>query len=324
MTKEHTDFIQSIKTARKQLQNARIKKDDSAIAKAEGALQKLKSEASPEEIAALGKNDSLRAGLLAFVVLAILLLCGITCLTSGGNDNKEPETYEVNAVEMAEYGLESDPEPEIVPEPEIIPEPVVVEPEEEVSDATPDGFTQASVSRVIDGDTIVLTSGERVRFIGIDAPEVGEPGGSEATAFVRDLIDGQIIWLESDGDDTDRFDRLRRYVWIEMPTDPRNEQQIREYMLNAMLLEAGLAEVMIVGSPKNATLFRNIVQPPTFSSAPTQETGEVLVWLSATGSSWHDIDNCGRMNPARATQITLEEARNRANLSPCGRCNPPQ
>ncbi|MCL2620127.1 MAG: hypothetical protein FWD97_04240 [Defluviitaleaceae bacterium] len=53
---------------------------------------------------------------------------------------------------------------------------------------TPHGLTEAVVTRVIDGDTVELYSGERVRLIGIDAPEVGEAGADEATNFVRDLV----------------------------------------------------------------------------------------------------------------------------------------
>ena len=119
-------------------------------------------------------------------------------------------------------------------------------------------ITEAVVERVIDGDTIVLQTGERVRFIGIDAPEIGDPGADEATNFVRERVEGRTVWLELDGNDTDRFGRLRRYIWLQMPTDSHDEYQIRAYMLNAMLLEYGLAEVMILGNVRNEALFRRI------------------------------------------------------------------
>jgi len=119
-------------------------------------------------------------------------------------------------------------------------------------------LTEAVVERVIDGDTFVLATGERVRFIGVDAPEIGEPGADEATEFVRELTEGQTVWLESDGNDFDRFGRLRRYIWLELPTDPTDEEQIRAYMLNALLLEHGLAEVAIFGVVRNEVLFRQI------------------------------------------------------------------
>jgi len=120
------------------------------------------------------------------------------------------------------------------------------------------GLTEVTVLRVIDGDTIVLTNGERVRFIGVDAPERGQPGVNEATQFVMDLIDGKTIWLEADGADRDRFGRLRRYIWLKEPTDPQNETEIRQFQLNALLLEHGHAVVFILGTVRNAALFRQI------------------------------------------------------------------
>ena len=111
-------------------------------------------------------------------------------------------------------------------------------------------FTLAIVERVIDGDTIVIYGGYRVRLIGVDAPEMGffggiyEAGATEATKFVRYLLPiGQAVWLESVGNDTDRFGRLRRYVWLEIPTDPNDPHQRRRMTVNGLLLEYGHAVV---------------------------------------------------------------------------------
>ena len=124
-------------------------------------------------------------------------------------------------------------------------------------------FREARVDRVIDVDTILVTktdSGiqERVRLIGVDAPETGEPGASEATEFVRSLVSGRTVWLEADGSDRDRFGRLRRYVWLRVPTDPECDNEIRELMLNALLLVYGHAEAMTVGTPRVEVLFREL------------------------------------------------------------------
>lgn len=119
-------------------------------------------------------------------------------------------------------------------------------------------LTQAIVSRVIDGDTIVLADGQRVRLTGIDAPEVGQPNADEVTQFVRDRVLGRTVWLEADGNDRDRFGRLRRYVWLKYPANSRDGNQIRRYMLNALLLSHGHADVMIIGNVRNEALFRQI------------------------------------------------------------------
>lgn len=44
-----------------------------------------------------------------------------------------------------------------------------------------------------------------------------------------------------------------------------------------------------------------------------------MVWLSETGEKYHSINNCGRMNPERARQVTLEEARS-LGMEPCSKC----
>ena len=119
-------------------------------------------------------------------------------------------------------------------------------------------LTQARVVRVIDGDTIVLAGGERVRLIGVDAPELGRPGANEATQFTREKVEGRTVWLEPDGADRDRHGRLRRYVWLQYPADTRDANKIRQYQLNALLLTNGLAAVAIFGTVRNEALFRQL------------------------------------------------------------------
>ena len=112
-------------------------------------------------------------------------------------------------------------------------------------------FEPATVSRVIDGDTLVLTNGERVRLIGIDAPEMGrfgaregaEPGAVESKYFVKMRLEqhGHRVYLQTSGSDRDRFERLRRYVWLGLPSDPANQRH--ELLLNQLLLDYGHAVI---------------------------------------------------------------------------------
>jgi len=76
------------------------------------------------------------------------------------------------------------------------------------------------VTRVIDGDTIEIEGGERVRYIGIDTPETVDPRttvqcyGKEASNKNKELVEGKEVRLEKDVSETDKYDRLLRYIWI--------------------------------------------------------------------------------------------------------------
>lgn len=78
----------------------------------------------------------------------------------------------------------------------------------------------ATVTRIMDGDTIqVEIDGEsyRVRYIGIDTPESTrevEPFGPEASQRNAELVEGQTVTLVKDVSETDRYDRLLRYVFV--------------------------------------------------------------------------------------------------------------
>jgi len=139
----------------------------------------------------------------------------------------------------------------------------------------PPELTEAVVVAVIDGDTVEIYGGYRVRLIGIDAPEIGEAGADEATEFVRSLLYGRTVWLERDGTDTDPYGRLRRYVWLQRPTSlTADSTEIRAHMLNAQMLENGLARLLIIGEVRHAELFRYLanlhVTTPQITQVPTQ------------------------------------------------------
>jgi hypothetical protein len=68
------------------------------------------------------------------------------------------------------------------------------------------------VTYVVDGDTIELANGERVRVVGIDTPEVGECGYDRATAKMERHVLGQRVRLTISDEDRDRYDRPLRYV----------------------------------------------------------------------------------------------------------------
>jgi micrococcal nuclease len=97
-----------------------------------------------------------------------------------------------------------------------------------------------TLNRVVDGDTVIVGRDERVRFIGIDTPEIKHPNkpldprGLVSSDYLKDLIgDSKKICLIEDtiGDKIDKYDRTLAYLFTEEGTD-----------LNADLVKSGWAK----------------------------------------------------------------------------------
>jgi len=85
------------------------------------------------------------------------------------------------------------------------------------------------VKEVIDGDTIILASGQAVRYIGIDTPEKSQPFYREAKEFNRKMVGGRNVVLEFDVESQDKYGRLLAYVYV------------NDTLVNAEFLKNGLA-----------------------------------------------------------------------------------
>lgn len=101
--------------------------------------------------------------------------------------------------------------------------------------------TAAVVERAVDGDTVVLVGGERVRYIGVDTPELHhprkpvQPYAREAMEFNRRLVEGKKVRLELDVEPRDKYGRTLAYVFLE---DGR--------FVNAELLKEGYAQLLTI------------------------------------------------------------------------------
>ena len=73
------------------------------------------------------------------------------------------------------------------------------------------------VTRVIDGDTFITNKGDRVRLIGVDAPELPSLRGIESKMYLNELIHNKVVILERDeiSDNKDKYGRLLRYVYLD-------------------------------------------------------------------------------------------------------------
>lgn len=100
------------------------------------------------------------------------------------------------------------------------------------------GPTSGLVTNVVDGDTIDLDTGERIRYLLVDTPEstggASDCFGQEAKNFNHDLVLGRQVMLRYDQECTDRFGRLLAYVSLD-------GQEI-----NRLLVERGYACVLYI------------------------------------------------------------------------------
>ncbi len=81
--------------------------------------------------------------------------------------------------------------------------------------AIKESYGVAMVTKVTDGDTLVLANGETVRLLGINAPERGEKCSLEASARLKELVSGKEIRMEKDIEERDQYGRLLRYVYLD-------------------------------------------------------------------------------------------------------------
>ena len=116
------------------------------------------------------------------------------------------------------------------------------------------GDSATLVERVVDGDTLVVSGGERIRLIGVDTPETKHPNkpvqpfGKEAYEFTKRTVEGKHVQIKYDPRETkDRYGRTLGYVYVDGK------------FLNEMLLREGLARAMLnyPFSAEMKTVFRN-------------------------------------------------------------------
>ena len=102
----------------------------------------------------------------------------------------------------------------------------------------PASARDATVDRVVDGDTVELSGLGKARLIGIDTPEVyggAECYGREASAYARRQLDGERVRYTVGREERDRYGRLLVYLWL---ADGRS--------FNALLVSRGFAQPLTI------------------------------------------------------------------------------
>jgi micrococcal nuclease len=138
------------------------------------------------------------------------------------------------------------------------------------------------VRKVVDGDTIEVTGGERVRLIGLDTPETVAPDrpvgcfGKEASSFTKSVLPpGTAVRLVGDAEQRDRYGRLLAYVY----------RRSDGLFVNAELLRRGYAQLL--------TIPPNIAHADEFVAIARQaREGSQGLWAACT------LMPDGRVGPA--------------------------
>ncbi len=134
------------------------------------------------------------------------------------------------------------------------------------------GGVDVLVRRVVDGDTIEVAGGERVRLIGIDTPETKAPNqpvgcfGKEASRFTSSVLPpGTAVRLVGDAEQRDRYGRLLAYVY-------RKDDGL---FVNAELLRRGFAQLL--------TIPPNVAHTDEFAAIARQaREGAQGLWAACT------------------------------------------
>jgi len=108
------------------------------------------------------------------------------------------------------------------------------------------GEREATVESVVDGDTVELATGEKVRLIGVDTPETVKPNtpvqpyGKEASDYSKKLLTGQQVKLRFDVEPYDKYKRLLAYMYL-MDGTFVNEKLVREGYARIMTIPPNVA-----------------------------------------------------------------------------------
>jgi len=102
------------------------------------------------------------------------------------------------------------------------------------------------VTRVLDGDTIEIEGGYRVRYEGIDTPELSDLYGTQAYEDNKKLVDGKKVRLEFTEEKLDLYGRVLAYIWID------------SLLVNERLVADGLAEILWYNKMKKPKYYERL------------------------------------------------------------------
>ncbi|MCK4491416.1 MAG: lamin tail domain-containing protein [Candidatus Altiarchaeales archaeon] len=136
------------------------------------------------------------------LVIGLVFICG--CVSTGTVCNKPYYEYKVGECCLDKDGNRVCDRDEVVP----------AQPGSTAASTEATEKITATVSQVIDGDSMLLEGGGEVRLLGVNAPEMGQPYYGESTERLRGLVEGKEVVLEEDVVGEDQYGRSLRYVFL--------------------------------------------------------------------------------------------------------------
>ena len=155
-----------------------------------------------------------------------------------------------------------------------------------------------TVTGVVDGDTVDLSTGERVRIIGIDTPEADQCGYGDAAAHLSTWVLDKVVTVTPGArDDVDRYGRILRYLDVE-GVDAGRQQIVAGLAIARYDSRDGYG-----GHPREADYVAVDASTPSISCAPpsTAATAPAAPPSSSGGSVFYK--NCDAVRAAGAAPI---------------------
>ncbi len=181
-------------------------------------------------------------------------------------------------------------------------------------------------THVVDGDTIYLDNGEKIRFVGVNTPERGVEGYITSKNFVQKLCLNKKVGI--DVDDSKHSDRYGRILGVVI-VDGKN--------VNEMLLKEGLAEIMYMPPSEFypydwADGDTHVGSSHSSSSSSSQPTSAEST-SSSDSASYVGNANTGKFHDASCNSVSKMAEGNKVFFSsrndavsqgyvPCKICNP--
>lgn len=184
-------------------------------------------------------------------------------------------------------------------------------------------------TQVVDGDTIYLDNGEKIRFVGVNTPERGVEGYIASKNFVQKLCLGKEVGI--DVDDSKHSDRYGRTLGVVI-VDGKN--------VNEMLLKEGLAEIMYMPPSEfypyswtNSDTHVASTHSTSSSSSSSDHTSDSSSSSSSGSGSYVANANTGKFHVSSCSSVSKMSEGNKVFFSsrdeavnqgyvPCKRCNP--